>query len=74
VEWNYSYGCIRDSFALLQLPFGLKALNTNPVKSAKRNEEQGNIPVRFASVEFIPGEFVYCDEDGIVVSKEVLSI
>ena len=67
------YGCIRDSVTLSQLPLGVKALNVNPMKSAKRNEGQENIPVCFAGVEFIPDKFVYCDEDGIVVSKEELS-
>ena len=66
------YGCIRDSPAMATLALGVKALNTIPLKSNKRNEGQPNIPVRFAGVDFIPGEFVYCDEDGVIVSKEEL--
>jgi regulator of ribonuclease activity A len=75
-NWNgiIVYGCIRDSAAVSQLALGVKALNTNPLKSGKRNEGQENISVRFAGVDFIPDEFVYCDEDGIIVSKEELSI
>ena len=65
-------GCIRDSAAMANLPLGVKALNTIPLKSNKRNEGQQNIPVHFADIDFIPGEFVYCDEDGIIVSKEEL--
>lgn len=68
------YGCIRDSAAVSQLALGVKALNTNPLKSGKRNEGQENIVVYFAGVDFIPDEFIYCDEDGIIVSKEELSI
>ena len=69
------YGCIRDSVAISQLPLGVMALNTNPLKSGKRNEGQANIPIiRFADIDFIPDEFVYCDEDGIIVSKEEPSI
>lgn len=68
------YGCVRDSADLAKLDVGVKALNTHPMKSARTLEGQENITVRFAGVNFNPGEFVYCDEDGIVVSKEELSL
>ena len=73
-KWNgiIVYGCIRDSAAISTLALGVKALNTIPLKSNKRNEGQQNIPVHFAGVDFIPGEFVYADEDGIIISKESL--
>lgn len=75
-KWNgiIVNGCIRDSAAIAELDLGVKALNTNPLKSFKRNEGEYNITVRFAGVDFIPGEFIYCDEDGIVVSKEELHL
>lgn len=62
------YGCIRDSREISELPMGVKALNTNPTKSVKRNEGQRNIAVRFAGAELRPGAYLYADEDGIVVS------
>ena len=68
------YGCIRDSVAIANLALGVKALNTIPLKSNKRNEGQQNIPVNFAGINFIPGEFVYCDEDGIITSPKPLSM
>jgi regulator of ribonuclease activity A len=68
------YGCIRDSAAIAELPLGVKALDTIPLKSNKQNVGEENIPVRFAGTLFSPGEFVYCDEDGIIVSKEMLSL
>ena len=73
-KWNgvIVYGCIRDSVAMAKLPLGVKALNVHPLKSNKRNEGQENITVHFAGIDFAPNEFVYCDEDGIVVSKETL--
>lgn len=66
------YGCIRDSVAMAKLPLGVKALNVHPLKSNKRNEGQENITVHFAGIDFTPGEFLYADEDGIIVSKEAL--
>ena len=73
-KWNgiVLYGCIRDSVAMAKLPVGVKALNVHPLKSNKRNEGQENITVHFAGIDFVPGEFVYADEDGIIVSKEAL--
>lgn len=73
-KWNgiVIYGCIRDSAAMATLQLGVKALAAIPLKSNKRNEGQQNIPVRFAGVDFVPGEFLYADEDGIIVSKEAL--
>ena len=75
-KWNgiIVYGCVRDSADLAKLDVGVKALNTHPMKSARTLEGQENITVRFAGINFIPNEFVYCDEDGIVVSKEALSL
>ncbi len=75
-KWNgiIIYGCIRDSAAIGSLPLGVKALDTIPLKSNKRNEGQENIPVHFAGVDFVPGQFVYCDADGIIVSAELLSL
>ena len=75
-KWNgiIVNACIRDSAALSKLNLGVKALDVNPLKSGKKNEGQENVSVRFAEVDFIPGEFIYCDEDGIIVSKEELHL
>lgn len=73
-KWNgvLVFGCVRDSEALSQLDLGIKALNTHPLKTEKRNEGQENIAVRFAGVDFVPGTFIYADEDGVLVTKEHL--
>ena len=73
-KWNgiIVYGCIRDSAAMATQSLGVKALNVIPLKSNKRNEGQQNIVVHFAGIDFTPDEFVYCDEDGIIISKEEL--
>jgi regulator of ribonuclease activity A len=73
-KWNgvLVFGCVRDSEALSQLDLGIKALNTHPLKTEKRNEGQENIAVRFAGVDFVPGTFIYADEDGVLVTMERL--
>jgi regulator of ribonuclease activity A len=67
------HGCIRDSVALGRLDLGLRALGTLPRKTEKRGEGQRDVPIRFAGVQFVPGDFVYADEDGIIVSKQALT-
>jgi len=65
-------GCIRDSADVSKVNLGVKALATIPRKSTKRNQGVLNIPVHFADVTFNPGEYIYADEDGIVIAKEKL--
>ncbi len=66
------FGCIRDSEEISGIDIGVKAIGTCPMKSVKRGEGQTNITVRFAGVNFIPGHFLYADEDGIVISEKAL--
>lgn len=60
-------GCIRDSVEIGRMDIGIKALNTNPRKSVKKGAGDRDVPVTFAGVTFRPGEFVYADEDGLLV-------
>ena len=66
------YGCIRDSFAIAKLSLGVKALGTCPLRTEKRGEGQRAVPVRFAGVNFRQGEWLYADEDGLVVASRAL--
>lgn len=61
------YGCIRDSADIGQMPIGVKAMATTPKKSVKRGAGERDVSVRFAQVEFHPGDQLYADQDGIVV-------
>lgn len=62
------FGAIRDSVALDMMDFGVKALGTNPRKSAKDGAGEVDVPVSFGGVTFHTGDYVYCDEDGVLVS------
>ncbi len=66
------YGCIRDSAVIANMKIGVKALNTNPKKSVKRGEGQRNVSVSFADVTIAPGNYIYADVDGIVISQNKL--
>lgn len=65
-------GCIRDARAVGQTAIGVFALDTHPRKSQKRGLGQRGVPVAFAGVEFVPGHYVYADDDGIIVSAVAL--
>jgi regulator of ribonuclease activity A len=67
------HGCIRDSAELGQMDLGIRALATMPLRSQKRGEGERDVPVRFAGASFHPGDFVYADEDGVVVSRSSLA-
>ncbi|HJW63885.1 MAG TPA: ribonuclease E activity regulator RraA [Actinomycetes bacterium] len=60
-------GAVRDVEELAGLDIGIKALGSNPRKSAKLAAGQVDVPVRFGGVTFRPGEHLYSDEDGVVV-------
>ncbi|GAA1449781.1 ribonuclease E activity regulator RraA [Nocardiopsis tropica] len=61
-------GAVRDTRALGGLDLGVKALGSNPRKSAKDGSGRLDVPVAFGDVVFVPGEWLYSDEDGIVVN------
>ena len=65
-------GAIRDSAEIGQIDFGTKALGVNPAKSSKAGTGAIDEPVEFGGVTFSPGEWIYCDEDGILVSPTML--
>ena len=67
------YGCIRDSAVIANIAIGVKALNTNPRKSVKKGIGERDGSVDFADVIISPGDYIYADEDGIVISAERLT-
>ena len=67
-------GAVRDVAELATLSLGIKALGSNPRKSAKAGAGQVGVNVAFGQVVFTPGAWLYSDEDGIVVSAKELSL
>lgn len=66
-------GCIRDSVAINHTQIGVRALAIHPQKSVKRGQGERDLPVTFAGVCFRPGDWLYADEDGLLVSTSPLS-
>jgi len=66
------WGCIRDAAVVGTLPLGVMALSTHPRRSVKRGEGTRDELVSFAGLAVRPGDFVYADADGLIVSPEPL--
>ena len=60
-------GCVRDVAELAECDTGIRALASMPLPTEKRNEGQRDVPVQMQGVWVRPGDWLYADEDGIVV-------
>ena len=65
-------GCVRDVTELAQCGVGLRALAAMPLPTEKRQEGQRDIPVQIQGVWVRPGDWLYADEDGMVVMASPL--
>jgi regulator of ribonuclease activity A len=68
------YGCVRDVDVLAQIDLGVQALASHPMRSSRRGVGELDIAVTFAGVSFRPGEYLYADNNGIIVSAEPLAM
>ena len=65
-------GCVRDVAELGQLPVGIRALGAMPWPTEKRQQGQTNVPVQIQGVWVRPGDWLYADADGIVITSKPL--
>jgi regulator of ribonuclease activity A len=65
-------GAVRDIAELRATPLGVRALALCPMPPAKRGSGQQGTPVRLQGVVVRPGDWLYADADGIVVSDRPL--
>jgi regulator of ribonuclease activity A len=66
------HGCIRDVDAIRVMSLGVQALNTIPLKTEKRGIGDLNVPVTFGGITFFPGEYLYADNNGVIVAHRPL--
>jgi regulator of ribonuclease activity A len=52
---------------------GIRALALIPLPTERRNEGQRDVAVKVQGVWVRPGDWLYADEDGIVVSAQALT-
>lgn len=68
------YGCVRDVDMLAQTDLGVQALASHPLRSNRRGAGDLDLAVTFAGVTFRPGEYVYADNNGIIISASPLKM
>jgi len=65
-------GCVRDTAELALQAVGIRALAAMPLPTDKRGEGQSNVAVQIQGVWVRPGDWLYADEDGMVVAANAL--
>jgi regulator of ribonuclease activity A len=65
-------GCVRDMLELASAQVGIRALAAMPLPTERRTDGQMNLPVHIQGVWVRPGDWLYADEDGMVVADRNL--
>jgi len=65
-------GCVRDTAELVQSKVGIAAIAIHPQKSVKRNVGERDLVISMAGITVKPGDMIYADQDGILVSDKPL--
>lgn len=60
-------GCVRDVAELAAFDVGIRALASMPLPTEKRQTGQTNVAVQVQGVWVRPGDWLYADEDGMVI-------
>ncbi|WP_394130192.1 ribonuclease E activity regulator RraA [Shewanella maritima] len=68
------YGSVRDVDAIEEFDIGIQALASIPVGADTNSVGEAEIPVNFGGVTFLPGDHIYADNTGIILSPEPLDI
>ncbi len=61
-------GCVRDVAELAACDLGIRALACVPLPTVKRNQGERDLPLQVQGVWVRPGDWLYADEDGILVA------
>ncbi|MGF1698469.1 ribonuclease E activity regulator RraA [Vibrio kyushuensis] len=75
-EWEgiVVYGCVREVDELEDMSIGIQALASIPVGAVGNGVGELDVAVNFGSVTFMPEDFLYADNTGIIISQEPLDI
>lgn len=66
------YGCVRDVDELAKMPIGVQALASIPRKSNRKGVGETGITLQFGGMTIQQGNFIYIDNNGIIVSDKPL--
>lgn len=65
-------GVIRDVDEIGRMPLGVQALGCCPIKTEKLGVGQRDIDLHIGGVVIAPGDYIYADNNGVIVSKRAL--
>lgn len=68
------YGTVRDVDTLEEMDLGIQAIASIPVGADSNGVGELEIPVNFGGVTFLPGDHIYADNTGVILSPEPLDI
>ena len=66
------YGCVRDAAELQACSLGIRALALVPMPTQRRHDGLCDVAVQIQGVWVRPGDWLYADADGIVISSNPL--
>ncbi|NOH64529.1 ribonuclease E activity regulator RraA [Vibrio sp. RE88] len=75
-EWEglVVYGCVREVDELEDMSVGIQALASIPVGAVSQNVGEVDVAVNFGGVTFIPEDYLYADNTGVILSQEPLNV
>ncbi|MGL6260767.1 ribonuclease E activity regulator RraA [Vibrio sp. WXL210] len=75
-EWEgiVIYGCVREVDELEDMNIGIHALASIPVGSVVQGIGEVDVAVNFGGVTYLPEDYLYADNTGIILSQEPLDI
>jgi regulator of ribonuclease activity A len=65
-------GVIRDVDEIGRTSVGVQALGRCPIKTEKRGVGERDIDIHIGGVDIAPGDYIYADNNGVIVSKRPL--
>ncbi len=75
-EWEgiVVYGCVREVDELEDMSIGIQAIASIPVGATAQNVGEIDVPVNFGGVTFLPEDYLYADNTGVILSQELLDV
>ncbi len=75
-EWEgiVVYGCVREVDELEEMSVGIQALASIPVGAVSLGIGEIDVAVNFGGVTFLPEDYLYADNTGVILSPEPLNV
>lgn len=68
------YGSVCDVDALEEIEIGIQSLVSIPVSASSSDAGESDLAINFGGVTFLPDDYLYADNTGIILSPDPLDI